>query len=268
VPAFAQDATSEPQTVVVTGSRIPAPNLESTSPVQVVTAEEIQLGGRMDMTDVINQLPQNFNNGLGQDLGNNTSGLTTAGGVSTADLRGLGPNRTLVLVNGRRLGIGSPYTVIQSPAPNIDQIPTFLLERVDVVTGGASAVYGSDAIAGVINFITKQNFEGFQVDYHLGKNYYKNDSTFMHKLASDAGEPFPTGYSKDGRTQTINVMAGTNFADGNGNITGYFSYHRAEPVSSADRDFGACQLAYNPDTDAPECTGSANSNLFRIDPKL
>jgi outer membrane receptor protein involved in Fe transport len=268
-PALAQEApATETTTVVVTGSRIPAPNLESTSPVQVVTADEIKLGGRMDISDVINQLPQNFNNGLGQDLGNNTSGLTTAGGVSTADLRGLGPNRTLVLVNGRRLGIGSPYTVIQSPAPNLDQIPTFLLERVDVVTGGASAVYGSDAIAGVINFITKQNFEGFQVDYQVGKNFYKNDSTYMHKLASDAGEPFPTGYSKDGRTQTMNIMAGTNFADGNGNITGYFSYHRALPVSSANRDFGACQLAYNTDTDAPECTGSANSNLFTIDPEF
>src|SRR5690242_5858955 len=159
--AFAQNApadntTEQTQEVVVTGSRIPAPNLESTSPIQVVTSRQIEMGGRMDVSDVINQLPQNMNNGLGQDLGNQTSGLTTAGGVSTADLRGLGPNRTLVLVNGRRLGIGSPYTAIQSPAPNLDQIPTFLLDRVDVVTGGASAVYGSDAIAGVINFITKQ----------------------------------------------------------------------------------------------------------------
>ena len=266
-PALAQEApASEPTTVIVTGSRIPAPNLESTSPVQVVTAQEILQGGRLDITDVINQLPQNFNNGLGQDLGNNTSGLTTAGGVSTADLRGLGPNRTLVLVNGRRLGIGSPYTVIQSPAPNLDQIPTFLLERVDVVTGGASAVYGSDAIAGVINFITKQNFEGFQVDYQLGKNFYKNDSTYMHKLASDAGITTPDGYSKDGRTQTMNVMAGTNFADGNGNITGYFSYHRAQPVASSNRDFGACQLAYDPDTDSPFCFGSSNSNLFQLLP--
>ncbi len=195
----------------------------------------------MDITDVINQLPQNFNNGLGQDLGNNTSGLTTAGGVRPRTCAVLGSNRTLVLVNGRRLGIGSPYTVIQSPAPNLDQIPTFLLERVDVVTGGASAVYGSDAIAGVINFITKQNFEGFQVDYQLGKNFYKNDSTYMHQLASDAGIDYPNGYSKDGRTQTMNVMAGTNFADGDGNITGYFSYHRAQPVASSNRDFGACR---------------------------
>src|SRR6185295_13641026 len=98
-----------------------------------------------------------------------------------------GPNRTLVLVNGRRLGIGSPYTVIQSPAPNLDQIPTFLLERVDVMTGGASAVYGSDAIAGVINFITKQNFEGIQVDYHIGENLCRNDSDLSHRLLEEGG---------------------------------------------------------------------------------
>ncbi len=267
VPALAQQAPSaaEPATVVVTGSRIAAPNLESTSPIQVVTAQEIQLGGRMDISDVINQLPQNFNNGLGQDLGNQTSGLTTAGGVSTADLRGLGPNRTLVLVNGRRLGIGSPYTVIQSPAPNLDQIPTFLLERVEVLTGGASAVYGSDAIAGVINFITKQNFEGFQIDYHVGENFYHNDSDFVRNLATQAGATAPTGTSKDGRTQTINVMAGTNIADGNGNITAYFSYHQSDPVASSERDFGACQLNYNKTTDQPFCFGSTSSNWFSLD---
>jgi iron complex outermembrane receptor protein len=265
---FAQEAPAEqqPQEVVVTGSRIPAPNLASTSPIQVVTSQEIQLGGRMDISDVINQLPQNFNNGLGQDLGNQTSGLTTAGGVSTADLRGLGPNRTLVLVNGRRLGVGSPYTVIQSPAPNLDQIPTFLLDRVDVVTGGASAVYGSDAIAGVINFITKQNFEGFQIDYHVGENMYRNDSDLSKRLLTEGGYTPVSGTSHDGRTQTINVMAGTNFAEGNGNITGYFSYHSANPVASSERDFGGCQLNYDPDTDAPVCAGSVNSNFFAIDP--
>src|SRR3954465_4671991 len=193
VPALAQEAATEPQTVIVTGSRIPAPNLESTSPVQVVTAQEILQGGRMDISDVINQLPQNFSNGLGQDLGNRTSGLTTAGGVSAADLRGLGPNRTLVLVNGRRLGIGSPYTFIQQPAPDLDQIPAALVERIEVLTGGASATYGSDAIAGVVNFIMRKNFEGFQLDYNIGKNFYRNDSSTVRKLAQDADIDVPTG---------------------------------------------------------------------------
>src|SRR5262249_25950307 len=151
-----------------------APNQTSTSPIVTVTAEDIKSGGRMDITDVLNLLPQVNSNSLGQDLGNKTSGLTSAGGVATADLRGLGPNRTLVLVDGRRLGIGSPQTVIQSPAPDIDQIPSALVERVDVLTGGASAVYGSDAIAGVVNFITKKNFEGIEVDGQLGGNWHNN----------------------------------------------------------------------------------------------
>ena len=97
-----------------------------------------------------------FANDLGQDLGNGTSGLSSAGGVSTADLRGLGPGRTLVLIDGRRLGAGSPNTAIAQPAPDLDQIPVGLVDRVEVVTGGASAAYGSDAIAGVVNFILKR----------------------------------------------------------------------------------------------------------------
>ena len=147
------DATPAVEEVVVTGSRIASPNLQSTSPITVVDSKAIQTTGRTDISDIIMMLPQNYDNGLGQDLGNRTSGLTTAGGVATADLRGLGPNRTLVLVDGVRLGIGSPYTFIQQPAPDLDQIPTFLVDRIEVVTGGASATYGSDAIAGVINFI-------------------------------------------------------------------------------------------------------------------
>jgi outer membrane receptor for ferrienterochelin and colicin len=136
--AYAQEPNQEQsaaQEVVVTGSRIAAPNITSTSPIQVVTSEDIQLGGRADITDVINELPQIYSNMMGQDLGNRTSGLTTPGGVSTADLRGLGPNRTLVLVDGRRLGAGSPNTAIQSPAPDIDQIPAALVERIDVQRG-------------------------------------------------------------------------------------------------------------------------------------
>ncbi len=264
--AFAQDANESPapQEVVVTGSRIPAPNLESTSPIQVVTSEEIALGGRMDISDVINQLPQNFNNSLGQDLGNRTSGLTTAGGVATADLRGLGPNRTLVLVNGRRLGIGSPYTAIQQPAPDLDQIPTMLLERVDVVTGGASTVYGSDAIAGVVNFILKKNFEGFQVDYQVGQNWYQNDSKFVQQKMIESGASPLTGSSKDGKNQNIHIMAGTNFADGRGNVTAYFGYLQSDPVRSADRDFGGCQLVANTALTDADCLGSSNSNQFRV----
>jgi iron complex outermembrane receptor protein len=247
LPAWAQQATGTSsdttgiQEVVITGSRIAAPNLKSTSPIQVVTTADIQATGKTDISDVINQLPQNFNNSLGQDLGNRTSGLTTAGGVATADLRGLGPNRTLVLVDGRRLGQGSPYTFIQSPAPDLDQIPTFMVERVEVVTGGASAVYGSDAIAGVVNFILKKNFQGIQLDAQFGENWHSNHNSYAENAVRAFGLTPLTDTSTDGRNKTFNLIMGTNFADGQGNVTAYLTYLHADPVASGNRDFGQCQ---------------------------
>src|SRR6202795_3099802 len=217
--AFAQtksessDATPLEE-VVVTGSRIAAPNLKSSSPILAVTSEDIKITGKTDISDIINQLPQIFNNDLGQDLGNRTSGLTTAGGVATADLRGLGPNRTLVLVDGRRLGQGSPYTFIQSPAPDLDQIPSVMVERIEVVTGGASAAYGSDAIAGVINFIMKKNFQGFQVDGQYNEYYHGNGDTYVQNLVRNFGTTPATGTNQDGRQRTFDALMGINFADG------------------------------------------------------
>src|SRR6185312_3240492 len=211
-----------------------------------------------------NELPQIYSNMMGQDLGNRTSGLTTPGGVSTADLRGLGPNRTLVLVNGRRLGAGSPNTAIQSPAPDLDQIPAALVDRVDVITGGASATYGSDAVAGVINFILKKNFEGFQVDYQIGQNWHDNSNGQARRLLDDGGVDPITGSTHDGRNQSVNVVAGTNFADDRGNLTAYFGYLKSDPVASGERDFGGCQLALDDTLDGAHCTGSGNSNRFQL----
>ena len=251
------------EVVIVTGSRIASPNATSTSPVQVVTGQDIRVSGKTDITDIISQLPQNFTNDLGQDLGNRTPGLTTAGGVATANLRGLGPNRTLVLVNGRRLGIGSPYTFIQQPAPDLDQIPASLVERVEVLTGGASATYGSDAIAGVINFIMKKNFEGFQIDASIGGNWHDNSNTFTQNLQRDAGLEPLTGSSTDGKNIAFNILAGASLADGRGNITAYFGYMKMDPVTSAERDFGGCQLNPTDDLTSATCAGSINSNYWQ-----
>src|SRR5450432_1633186 len=196
----AEGASPALEEVIVTGTRIAVPNAVSTSPIQVISAESLATTGKTDISDVITQLPQNFNNGIGQDLGNGTSGLTTAGGVATADLRGLGPARTLVLVDGRRLGVGSPNTAIAEPAPDLDQIPAGLVERVEVVTGGASAAYGSDAIAGVVNFIMKRNFQGFQVDAQVGENWHNNGNTGVQALVRDFDNTVPaTGTKFDGK---------------------------------------------------------------------
>ena len=266
-PAAGSSQGAALEEVVVTGTRISAPNQVSTSPIQVITADSLRTTGRSDITDVINQLPQNFTNDLGQDLGNGTSGLTGAGGVATADLRGLGPNRTLVLVDGRRLGIGSPSTLITSPAPDLDQIPAGLIERVEVVTGGASATYGSDAIAGVVNFIMKHNFQGVQVDGQWNVNWHNNHNDYAQGLVRDFGAVPTTGTTWDGHQQTFDVIMGTDFAGGTGNVTAYLSYRHADPVASSQRDFGSCQMNPTFDDNGNKnglfCAGSSNSNWFQ-----
>src|SRR5204862_6865306 len=150
-------APVEVEEIVITGSRIASPNATSASPIQVVGSQDIEASGKTDLSGILYQLPQLQNNDLGQDFSNRTTGLTTAGGLTTADLRGLGPNRTLVLVDGKRLGQGSPQTTIASPAPDLDQIPAIIVERIEVRTVGASSVYDSDAVGCVLKCILYMN---------------------------------------------------------------------------------------------------------------
>jgi len=223
--APATTAEPEPvlQEVVVTGSRIPVPaNISATSPTTIVSSQEIQLEGHTDITDLINALPQNII-GTNADFGNTSSPLTATGGFTTVDLRGLGPQRTLVLVNGRRLGAGDPSTSNQNVAPDIDQIPAPLVERIDVVTGGASATYGSDAIAGVVNFILKKDFQGVQIDGQYGFSQHDQHNSYVQDLLShdDPISGFtavtpPTGDIRDGYKHDLSMIMGTNFADNNG----------------------------------------------------
>lgn len=254
--------------IVVTGSRIPVPaNITATSPIQVVTAQDIALAGHTDVVDILNSLPQTVINS-GIDFGNNSSPLAAAGGIATADLRGLGPQRTIVLVDGRRLGIGDPNTNNPDPAPDLDQIPTPLIERVEVVTGGASATYGSDAIAGVVNFIMKKNFEGIQLDGQYGFDQHHQQNSYIEDQEAAFGITPPTGSIRDGYKRNLSVIAGTNFNDGEGNVTGYFIYHNQDAVPGAARDFSDC-LAFStnyfngvPTQPGVTCFGSSDSNKF------
>jgi outer membrane cobalamin receptor len=164
-PAFAQDAGTTPQVqdqatdsaaqdqaeqagnseaIVVTGSRIRRPDLESASPVAVIDAQQIQSQGIVNTQDLLQKLPQIGIPGLSRT---NSNFLTTGNGVATLNLRNLGDSRTLVLVNGRRFVPGVAGTSIV----DVNNIPADFVERIDVVTGGASSIYGSDAIAGVVN---------------------------------------------------------------------------------------------------------------------
>ncbi len=193
-PAMAQDpGPSTIDDVVVTGSRIVRQDYVANSPISTVSAEQIQARGDVNVEQILNQLPQVVP-GLSANSNNPSNGS------ATVDLRGLGSSRTLVLVNGHRF---VPYD--KSNAVDLNSIPAALIERVEVVTGGASATYGSDALAGVVNFIFKRNFEGFAFNTQYGISGYGDGEQF------DASMTF-----------------GANVADGRGNVTGFVGY--------ADRD--------------------------------
>ena len=267
-PSAPEEARPALEEIVVTGSRIPVPaNITATSPIQVVTAQDIALAGQTDAIDILNSLPQTVINS-GIDFGNNSSPLNAPGGIATADLRGLGPQRTVVLVDGRRLGIGDPNTNTPNPAPDLDQIPTALIERVEIVTGGASATYGADAVAGVVNFIMKKNFEGIQLDGQYGFAQHHQHDSYIEGQESAVGITPPTGSIRDGYKRDVSVLAGTNINEGEGNVTGYFIYHNQDAVPGAARDFSDCQaVSTNLLTGVPTdtgfaCLGSSDSNKF------
>jgi outer membrane receptor protein involved in Fe transport len=237
-----QAADENIQEVVVTGSRIAQPNLTTTSPVTQVTDKDIATQGVTRVEDLLNQLPQAF-------AAQNATVSNGSTGTATLDLRGLGSPRTLVLVDGRRL----PYGGVTNSAADINQIPAAMIERVEVQTGGSSAVYGSDAVAGVVNFIMKKNFEGVQLDGQYG--FYQHNNSFSGPGAVElrdviagraAGNPsqykLPPGDVTDGFSRTASVLMGVGTEDGRGNITAYMTYTDNDAVLERDRDFSACTL--------------------------
>src|ERR1700691_1733526 len=162
VPAHAQTAAAASDTalqeVVVTGSRLAiSPNDVSISPITSLDSLDIQKSGLVRTEDLLNNLPQ-----VVAEQSGGTS--ISSNGTATGSLRGLGSQRTLVLVNGTRLAPGAGLGTTTTSSADINQIPADLIERVDVLTGGASAVYGADAVAGVVNFVLNTHFEGVRVD--------------------------------------------------------------------------------------------------------
>ncbi|HVJ00219.1 MAG TPA: TonB-dependent receptor [Sphingomonas sp.] len=204
----AAPAPNQESAIVVTGSRIRRTGADSPSPLTILSSADIKAAGTQEIADVVNQLPS-----LAVTQTNQTSNLAGNPGVNALDLRGLGTQRTLVLVDGRRQVPAIPGT----SAVDVSNIPSSLVERVEIVTGGASALYGADAVAGVANFILKQDYEGI-------------DSNLRYS-GSTRGD-FDT-YSYD-------LLAGTNFADGRGNITGYAFYeNQPGEVRGEDRPWTA-----------------------------
>ena len=241
-----QDDAADVGTIVVTGSRIGTdPNLVTSSPVTTVNAAEITQRGVTRIEDLVNDLPQV----VPEFTANDSNGAT---GTATLDLRGAGSDRTLVLTNGHRMGFGDPFQL----APDVNQVPSALIERVEVLTGGASSTYGSDAVAGVVNFIMKQDFEGFQINYqYAGFQHEQGNDTVQADIDAAGFVQAPDDVT-DGSTMTIDLLMGVNSADGRGNVTAYLGYRDINALLQSERDFSACSL----DSDTGRgCVGSATS---------
>ncbi len=259
-PAFAADET-EVQEIVVTGSRIPTPNLTSVSPVTAIGAADIKAQGVTRVEDMINSLPQAFAaQGSGISNGSN--------GTATVNLRGMGASRTLVLIDGRRVGPGNPSSAT-SPAVDLNFIPSSMVERVDVLTGGASAVYGADAVAGVVNFIMKKDFEGVSINAQWSTYQHNNHDDSLQAMikakAKTANDPaqfaLPKDNVRDGDGAEVTLTMGVNSPDGKGNITAYASFRSINKVMQGDRDYSVCTLNSG---NAFSCGGSGTASPARF----
>jgi outer membrane receptor protein involved in Fe transport len=261
-PALAQTAaasTDEVAEVVVTGTRIPSPNLESVSPVTAVTAAEIKSAGITRVEDMINSLPQAFA-AQGSSISNGATG------TATLNLRGLGVSRTLVLIDGRRLMPGDPASTPAGLGADVNFIPSSLVERVDVLTGGASAVYGADAVAGVVNFIMMKNFEGVRVDGQWSTYQHNQHSSIADVVSAKAAtSPTPQFFAlpkdnvRDGDGSQITLVIGANSADSKGNITAYATYRQNNAILEGNRDYSACTLNSGASFAEASCGGSGTA---------
>ncbi len=250
VPAFAADAEqpeaeAEPYELgefVVTGSRIQKTNLFSSSPVIQIDAEDLSFQGTVRVEDMLRNLPQVYS-------GQNAGVSNGATGTATLNLRNLGAKRTLVLVNGRRLPAGSPLQ--GGVGADINQIPGALIKSVEVLTGGSSATYGSDAVAGVVNFLMVDDFEGIKLDYQFSQYQHGNGNDKWQRIVRDAGYEVADGSVSDGDISNVSLIMGKNLE--RGNVTVYGTYRNIDPVLQADRDYSSCALS----NDLTECSGSA-----------
>ncbi|WP_447758565.1 TonB-dependent receptor domain-containing protein [Sphingopyxis fribergensis] len=206
-PAFAQDAPAEETAtsaeIVVTGTLIRNPNLESSSPVAVIGADEVALRQTNNAEQLLRELP-----GVTPNLGGNVNNGTV--GSARVDLRGLGANRNIVLLDSQRLAPSSFSGIV-----DLNNIPVALIERVDVLTGGASTSYGADAVSGVVNFVTKQDFAGL-------------DATISEQISEQG----------DTNVFRADLVLGANFDDGRGNAVLAVSYQEADPLYFGARPFG------------------------------
>ena len=243
------------QEIIITGTRIPQPNLTSAAPVTVVTDQDIKLTGTTRIEDALNQLPQ-----VGASQASGVSNGAT--GTAEVDLRYLGSKRTLALVNGRRMTPGDPNSTTQ--AADLNLIPGSLIKRVEVLTGGASSVYGADAVAGVVNFILDTTFTGIRFDgqysfyQHDNKNFGLGVNCFnaqgnagcasagqaetMSSILAGRGYPDPHGNFSGGGTFDGTVTIGSAFDDGRGHAVAYFGYRKVNAILQGKYNYSSCTI--------------------------
>lgn len=209
VSAMAQQASPEKlERIEITGSRIKSVGAESSSPITSVGKEDISIKQPVAVEELVRGLPSAYP-AIGPNVNNGSNG------TASIDLRGMGSNRTLVLINSRRIVPATLGGVVDT-----NTIPVSLLERVDLVTGGASAVYGADAVAGVVNFVTKRNFSGVE-------------ATALYS-ASEKG---------DAQRYKNDLTVGANLADGRGNVVVHVGTTRTSPLQLAQRDFAGTVIS-------------------------
>ena len=229
----AQADGADVEEVVVTGSRITDPNIVSSSQIAVVDGQDIVDAGVTRVEDYLNDMPQIS---PGQSI-TNSNGAT---GAATVNLRNLGCGRTLVLLNGRRM---PPGTTAGGNCADLNTIPTLLLDRVEVLTGGASSIYGSDAVAGVVNFILDDEFEGFKASYQYGFYNHENDNSSLRALVDSYNYEKAPSDVQTGDTNKVSLAFGGDIVGGNGHITAFFEHTDTKPILQGEFDISACALS-------------------------
>ena len=238
VPVGTQTAQAQGQQaveieeMVVTGTRIRDPNVVSSSQITTVQAEDIADRGITRVEDYLNDLPQ-------VSPGQAITASNGASGTATVNVRNLGCARTLVLMNGQRL---APGTTGGGNCADLNSIPTLLLERVEVLTGGASSVYGSDAVAGVVNFILDDDFEGFRASYMHSRYQHTNDNEEFRDLVRSYDYQVADGEVTTGETDKLALAFGGAVLDGRGHVTGFIEKTDTSPILQGDYDISACAL--------------------------
>jgi outer membrane receptor protein involved in Fe transport len=219
--------------------------MESSSPVSITTSADIKVSGFTRIEDLMNSLPQ-------IEASNTAFDSNGATGTASIDLRGLGTSRTLTLINGRRMQPGGVY----SQAPDINQIPAALVKRVEVLTGGGSATYGADAVAGVVNFVMDNDFEGLEFTVGASGYQHDNDNSYIQGLMDEQGFDYPTGSSGiDGKTYNFDLAFGGDFAGDKGHAVAYATYRKVNELRQGARDYSSCALS----SDGTSCGGSGNA---------